>query len=718
MSRLKDWIAATYLNEGIDFRVRLFNVIATAGAILSLVTIVASLVAGEQPATVHLLVVVLALSIGLLIYVTRTGKYQRGYLITVIIIFFGFFPLIFFSGGGYDSGMPLYFLFAILFTVFMLEGKKALIFAGLELVLYMALFFCDFFFPWTVVHFDSPTGLFLDILLSFVLVSLALGITLFLHFRIYSNKRHQLEAAKEEALQYSEAKSAFLANMSHEIRTPINIILGMNEMILRESTSSSITEYAQTAKSASQTLTQLISDILDVTRIESGKLEIAPGSYRSADLAGELYVIGKEGVRDLPLTFKMRVGDSLPPKLWGDYLRIKQIATNLLSNAIKYTRKGTVTLTLEGKPGAFENTILLCITVIDTGIGIRKADIPYLFDAFARFDSARNRAIEGSGLGLAISKQLVDGMQGNITVHSIRGQGSTFRVEIPQTVVAVSELRAGDSDKTAPEAGSSFVAPGAQILAVDDNQENIQVIQALLKRTLVRVDAGESGAECLELVSKNHYDLILMDYMMPHMDGVETFRELVKIKGFNTPVIILTANAAASVKQELLKAGFADCLIKPVPWEVLENAVATALMRNTSLVTMVDHGSRSDIPNQDVELLKSAGIELKEGLRYLGGDLSQYKVIAALFLENCREEQLEIEDLLEKEDYAALSHKVHALKSRAKMLGAHHLSETAKKIEQLCKEESTAYISLALPVLRYEWQKVFEGLTAFLAKSE
>ena len=377
----------------------------------------------------------------------------------------------------------------------------------------------------------------------------------------------------------NEAKSIFLANMSHEIRTPINAILGMNEMILRENRNEQIEEYAKDIRSAGNSLLYLVNDVLDISKIESGKLEIMENIYELSSFIHDCYSMVAEKAEKKGLKLTVLCNPKLPSKLKGDESRLRQVVTNILSNAAKYTEKGSITLSFDSHYQ--DEKMMLVINVKDTGIGISEENMEKLFTEFTRFDMEKNRNIEGTGLGLSLAKRLMDLMQGKIEVQSIYGEGSSFTVVIPQQVVDAEPI--GDFHQkysaVADKAGKyhqSFEAPDARILVVDDTSVNLKVIVNLLKFTKIKVDTALSGRQCLEMASQITYDLIFMDHMMPEMDGIDTFAEMRKLDNSpnkNTPVIMLTANAITGVRERFLQEGFTDYLSKPVSGDKLENMI-------------------------------------------------------------------------------------------------------------------------------------------------
>ena len=353
----------------------------------------------------------------------------------------------------------------------------------------------------------------------------------------------------------------------------------MDEVILRKYESGPIYEYARDINSAGNTLLHIINDILDFSKIESGHLELSSENYDLGQVLRDVDNMVKLKAEQKGLKYIMQIDDSLPDELFGDRVRVHQIMVNILNNAVKYTKKGSVKFVLTGVRGDDPSLIVLHITVTDTGIGIHAEDIPKLFKSFQRIDAKETHNIEGTGLGLAITGRLIELMGGNVEVTSTYGQGSTFHVVIPQKIVGEKTLKefehsAGHKKKVARKI---LKAPTARVLIVDDNDMNRVVLRSLMKETEIKIDDAESGEECLKKVSENSYDVILMDYMMPRMDGKETlakFRAMTDSPSANAKVIVCTANALVGVRAELLAAGFDDFLSKPVNGKELEGLLA------------------------------------------------------------------------------------------------------------------------------------------------
>lgn len=397
------------------------------------------------------------------------------------------------------------------------------------------------------------------------------------HFRYME----ELEEQKRIADDANKAKSSFLANMSHEIRTPINAVLGMDEMILRESREKSILSYAHDIKTAGRTLLSLINDILDFSKIEEGRMEILPTQYELSSLVGDVSNMIRERARKKGLSFEVDVDSNIPYVLYGDDIRIRQIMLNLLTNAVKYTEEGYVRLGL-GYEKRSEDEIDLLVSISDSGIGMKESDMDSLFSPFERIEESRNRNVEGTGLGMSIVKQLLALMGSGLKVESEYGKGSSFAFAIRQKVVKWSPVgdylsRYESEISNSVQYHELFHAPDASILVVDDTEVNLDVIKNLLKKTLINVDTATSGREALVYVKRKSYDLVFIDHMMPELDGIETLK-LIKEQLPDPPVCIaLTANAVSGAREKYLNAGFADYLSKPVDGKHLEELIRSYL---------------------------------------------------------------------------------------------------------------------------------------------
>lgn len=399
---------------------------------------------------------------------------------------------------------------------------------------------------------------------------------------------------EQRAIAANEAMSNFLANMSHEIRTPINAVLGMDEMILRESEDDKIIEYARTIEGAGKTLLSLINDILDFSKIEAGNMEIMEDDYKLSSVLNDVVNIIQVKAAQKNLELRVKVAPDTPENLHGDEMRLRQIIINVLNNAVKYTKEGSVTLSVSYTQKD-PNNLKLIISIADTGVGIRKQDMDRLFNKFQRLDQNKNRTVEGSGLGLAIVHNLLELMNGNIDVQSVYGEGSTFTITLPQKIISDEVIgdfkgKLDQAVREIPKYKESFRAPEAKILVVDDTPINVVVVKNLLKKTMIRVDEAISGPECLEKAGGTYYDLIFLDYRMPGMDGIETLKQLRELKdnpNLNTPVVALTANAIQGARERFIKEGFDDYMTKPINVENLENTLLMYLPKEKIITNTI-----------------------------------------------------------------------------------------------------------------------------------
>lgn len=529
----KNKLRTLLLSDDFDIRHKLQNILITismAGCAASVVISFATQMslAGNLASLLGLLTLFLAFYLS----VIRKKKEAASYLITIAVNLV-LFPLMYMLNGGVYSGMPLWLAFGLVFPWFAMDGARCCVMFALDLIAALGCLAVQMFFPELILlpEGDLTKMAVLDVAQVMVTVPVMIGLTVKYQSVVFKRQQRKMEQQEKKLLEAmrtadraNEAKTSFLASMSHEIRTPINAVLGMDEMILRESSDESILSYAANIQSAGHSLLSVINDILDLSKIESGRLELLTAEYSTQQLMNDCYSMMIMRAEKKDLLLEIKNDPQLPAKLAGDEVRLRQVILNLLTNAVKYTSAGEVTMRVDFKHTA-ENEIMLKISVRDTGMGISQENQQNLFKAFRRLDEMTNRHIEGTGLGLNITKHLTEMMGGTIAVRSTLGSGSEFTVEIPQRVVSyepvgvfIENRRAASGQKE--EYHERFRAPGARILVVDDVKLNIDVIKGLLRLTQIRTESAYSGRECLGLVSRTHYDLIFMDHLMPDMDAL------------------------------------------------------------------------------------------------------------------------------------------------------------------------------------------------------
>lgn len=566
--------------RNLNLRERIFRVIIILGSIMILAGILECLaLMSVELIFIPLLILFLVMVVALV----ATFKYHKIDLAAVIVgilIIMVVFPAMFLLSGGLEGGATVWFVLGIFYVFLMFSGKRMIVFTIGTIVVDAMVYLIGFLYPEYVTPMASRAASYTDSFFAVLVVGLTVSLILRFQMRVYEIERGVAEKQKEELEKANDAQNTFFASMSHEIRTPINTIIGLNEMILRENWDNNTREYAANIQVASKMLLSLVNDILDLSRMEMKRMEILPVEYELQEWCQEIVDIMLVRAGEKELNFQIDIDPNLPRGLYGDERRLKQVMLNLLTNAVKYTRTGTITLAVNGEMTA-QDRVTLRISVMDTGIGIRKEDLKYLYDAFRRVDERENRKVEGSGLGLSICKQLVDLMGGEITVDSIYTKGSTFTVTLEQQVidphpVGAVQFMEGERHEDAERYQQSFEAPEARILVVDDNEMNCLVISKLLEATKVQVDTASSGEECLEKARNKYYHVILMDYMMPDMDGAETLDILRRQENGlcrESAVIVLTAHTLADAKQICQDNDFDGYLEKPIQSARLESEI-------------------------------------------------------------------------------------------------------------------------------------------------
>lgn len=543
-------------------------------------------------------------------------------------------------------------------------------------------------------------------------------------------RERNLRNAMEVERAANEEKSLFLTNISHEFRTPINAILGMDEMILRESGDEKILDYAEDIKAAGDGLLSLVNDILDFSKIQSGKLKIIPVEYSLSSLMNDLMNMITPGAQRKGLSVSAEYDTNTPDRLYGDVVRIKQVLVNILTNAVKFTEEGSVKFTI-----TFVKTkrdeINLSFHVRDTGRGIKDEDLKKVYTPFERADEKEIRNIEGTGLGMSISSQLLKLMGSELEVESEYGKGSDFSFTIRQKVFSFEPV--GDYFKKAQEAAftqhanrETFHAPEAKILVVDDTEMNLTVVKNLLKRTQIQIDTATSGQESIDKAKETRYDIIFMDHRMPVMDGIEAMQHIRALSAGSpnegTPIIALTASAVAGSRENSLGLGFSSYIPKPIDPDVLEGTIRKFLPEGKVITTIEDETDETVEKNGNLSdflkgLISCKAIDITAGIAACGGTDTYEKVLTE-FVKNASVNQKTIKADVKEEDYKDYTIRVHALKSSARLAGASDLSRHAAYLEQCGDALRTEEILKKTPALLTEYRRVVKAINNAMPRED
>lgn len=508
---------------------------------------------------------------------------------------------------------------------------------------------------------------------------------------------------KEEAERANKAKSSFLANMSHEIRTPMNSIIGFSELILQKSREKQIVDYANDIKRSSTNLLNIVNGILDISKIESGKRDYITEDYYTQSLLEDTIVIISNAAQEKNIAFVTDIDPHLPYQMHGDLSGIHEILLNVLSNAVKYTNEGSVTFRAYPREINHDH-LLLCFDIIDTGIGMREQDLKNVFEKFAQFDKQKNRNIQGTGLGMAIVRALIDEMNGELNIASEYGHGTQVHICIPQIRTDVRSIENTESPLQpdhSHERDYDFTTT-AKVLVVDDNEMNLRVTYGLLKKYAIEAQLVESGADAIREVTNRHYDLVLMDHMMPEMDGVEAMKKIRQLGTSykNLPIVLLTANAIQGVREQMLLEGFDGFLSKPINILALEKLLLDILP--PSLISRTF--KQKQYSNEDIEqfyklqdIMKHA--DLKIGIANCGGSINDYYEILRIVEKTYQKRIDELQADMQTHNYDLYTIHVHSLKSTAANLGAMELSSLAAQHEACGKSGNYTFINQSFPYL-------------------
>ncbi len=591
-------IRSILADPNVDYQSKSFVLLSSIALIGLFVAMVSGIMLGQAFSANLSVFVEFVLFSGMFIWATCFNGIKKAMVIIAFLLVFVFLPAAFFTSGGAAGGTPVWFAFTTLYIVMTLSGKPKGFFLAVNLIVVCACWWIGYTRPETVIEFTRKEAYY-DSFFTLLIVGIVMTLLVSYQVNLFRRENERVNSQKKEIEELNQSQKKFFSSISHEIRTPINAILGLNEVILRqEDASEEIIGDAQNIQGAGRMLLALINDLLDFSKLEAGRMDIVPSDYKVSETVSDIAGMMLQRAGEKGLAFEVDLDSGMPSVLYGDEVRIKQIIINLLNNAVKYTESGSVRLSVSSS-GITDGHTDLLIKVSDTGIGIKEDAIPVLFEMFSRVDQEKNKKIEGTGLGLSIVKLLVDMMEGEVSVESTYGQGSTFTVRLPQKVsdpATIGKINVFDRAKQKNIYRDLFTAPEAEILIVDDTKMNLTVEKKLLKNTKIRIDTATSGAQALERTLEKRYDVILMDHLMPEMDGIECLRRIrsqMDGKCRSVPVVILTANAISENQELYASAGFDGYLLKPVTGLALEETLMNHIPKEKIDATVEPTGGRS-----------------------------------------------------------------------------------------------------------------------------
>jgi signal transduction histidine kinase/CheY-like chemotaxis protein len=715
IQKIKTKLNHYLFSDDLPLQGRMLNLTCVFGLGAVFVAMLSHIVEGSSVYAIYILLTMVIIIIVVTWLFNRYQRYTLGSWLAVIAIGDILFPLLFIVTGGSNGGMAAHFVLGVTLCFMLMHGRSLAFLVILQVVVILACYLTQAFHP---ELFRMPTDYqrYIDILQTILVSGLFVGFVLIFQMRIYREE-------KQKATDAMKAKSEFLAGVSHEIRTPLNAIIGLGELEMRKDLPADTLENLSKMQSSGNTLLGIINDLLDISKIESGRFELVPTEYDVPSMINDTVSLNIVRIGSKPIDFTLELAEDLPSRLFGDELRIKQVLNNLLSNAFKYTREGKVTLSLSGRPDG--DAFWLICEIRDTGIGIREEDIDRLFTEYNKLDMTSNRHIEGTGLGLSICKNLVEMMGGRIVVKSVYGEGSAFTANLRQGIVnnaritdaTRQNLMSFNYNLERNKRGKNLMLtqmPYGRVLVVDDVVTNLDVARGILLPYGLTVDCAGSGREAVRLIrdEKPRYDLVFMDHMMPEMDGIEAVRLIREEIGTeyakNVPIVALTANALAGNDNMFKTRGFQDFLSKPIDilkmdvvlntWVknaereaahhaaagAADSAAAEAVSAPAKARETAHAPTAAQEPKKSLADLRIEGLDVEDALRRFGGKESIYRTILRSFATNMPAMLERIKDC-DADGLPDYTINVHGIKGSCRNIGAKALGDAAEALEMAAK---------------------------------
>ena len=694
-----------YIKPNDPVEVVVYKLVGALGVISSLANCILY-AAMDYPIPAIVLLIAAVGSAVIIFYIDKSGKYVMGYFVTTLTIFMGLFAILFVTTG---ANTGYFFIMGLSLTFMLFNGKKMVVIGSITAFFYLTVYIYIYYHPNLVQFQLTESTNFLSLVIGTFGVSIVICTGFRLYVKAYRQQQRELEKANFEALAASRAKTRFLANISHEVRTPINMMLGMNEMIQRESDRADIKEYAENVGKAGKQLMFIVNEMLEYARLEEDHDEVIEAPYNLEVLAKNLAAYYSREAGDKHLRFEYIFDRNIVPTLVGDERKITQILTNLLSNAVKYTSSGNICLAVR-RLEINDNLETLYFEVADTGVGIEEKEFENIFKSFERAEIKKNYNIEGTGLGLAISQTLAKMMGTTIEVSSKYGLGSRFGFKLVQKIISEEELEGRE------KLVESFTAPDAKILVVDDNIINLKVVSALLKRTGVQLDTASGALECMEKLEKKNYNIILMDIMMPDIDGFEALKMIRASEEHKKQIVVaLTAQIDGEAGKKIVEAGFDAMLGKPLDWRELERCLVEYIPENMIVRSGIE--KKKVLPKESFErfskLLEPYDINLAEGLRTFDGDFEQYVKVAGYFVKNYKVQLAKLDATLPNVNESLVGI-LHSLKNNAANVGATELFKLLKLMEMRGRNGDSDYVLRGIQLVRLELERAYLGLTTLV----